>query len=116
MVVSHFLEKELEVLLQPKAAFSNLNPCSGDQVTFINESTTLSGKMTYFGISATIQHPHWKVQKTFVVKQTTNYNVTLTAYLAGGCADSITKGVSIQELPRTCDFSPSLIMPLRIMV
>lgn len=30
--------------------------------------------------------------------------MTLTAYLAGGCADSITKGVSIQELPRTCDF------------
>lgn len=100
-----FLEKELEVLLQPKAAFSNLNPCSGDQVTFINESTTLSGKMTYFwdfsdNTTSTLESP----KKTFVVKQTTNYNVTLTAYLAGGCADSITKGVSIQELPRTCDF------------
>jgi hypothetical protein len=39
-----------------------------------------------------------------VVKQSTNYNITLTAYLAGGCADSITKTVSVQELPRTCDF------------
>jgi hypothetical protein len=38
------------------------------------------------------------------VKQSTNYNITLTAYLAGGCADSITKTVSVQELPRTCDF------------
>ena len=99
------MSKELEILLQPKAAFSNLNPCSGDQVTFINESTTLSGKMTYYwdfsdNTTSTLESP----KKTFVVKQTTNYNITLTAYLAGGCADSITKGVSVQELPRTCDF------------
>ena len=100
-----FVAKELEVLLQPKAAFSNLNPCSGDQVTFINESTTLSGKMTYYwdfsdNTTSTLESP----KKTFVVKQSTNYNITLTAYLAGGCADSITKTVSVQELPRTCDF------------
>ena len=82
-----------------------MNPCSGDQVTFINESTTLSGKMTYYwdfsdNTTSTLESP----KKTFVVKQSTNYNITLTAYLAGGCADSITKTVSVQELPRTCDF------------
>ncbi len=99
------ITKELVVSLQPKAAFSNLNPCSGDQVTFINESTTLSGKMTYYwdfsdNTTSTLESP----KKTFVVKQSTNYNITLTAYLTGGCADSITKTVSVQELPRTCDF------------
>jgi hypothetical protein len=99
------ITKELDVLLQPKAAFSSLNPCSGDPVTFINESTTLSGKMTYYwdfsdNTTSTLESP----KKTFVVKQSTNYNITLTAYLEGGCADSITKTVSVQELPRTCDF------------
>lgn len=102
------LVKELDVLMQPTADFVADPVCSGDELTFLNKSTTASGTMTYaweFGdnTSSTAESP----KKRYNVKQTTAYNVTLVVYLKDGCADSITKAVTIQELPRTCDFVAS---------
>ena len=95
----------LDVLMQPSADFIADPVCSGDELTFLNKSTTASGTMTYaweFGdnTTATTESP----KKRYTVKQTTAYNVTLVVNLKDGCSDSITKAITVQELPRTCDF------------
>lgn len=95
----------LDVLMQPTADFVADPVCSGDELTFLNKSTTASGSMTYaweFGDNTTsnVESP----KKRYSVKQTTAYNVTLVVNLNDGCSDSITKAVTVQELPRTCDF------------
>ena len=102
------LTTEVDVLMQPTADFTADPVCSGDEITFLNKSTTASGTMTYaweFGDNSksTMESP----KKRYTVKQTTAYNVTLVVYLKDGCADSLTKAVTIQELPRTCDFVAS---------
>ena len=98
----------LDVLMQPTADFTADPVCSGDELAFLNKSTTASGTMTYaweFGdnTTATVESP----KKRYTVKQTTAYNVTLVVNLKDGCSDSITKAVTVQELPRTCDFVAS---------
>ena len=99
------ISKTLNVLMQPKADFNADPICSGDEMAFFNKSTTAAGVMSYswdFGdnTTTTVENP----KKRYSVKQTTAYNATLVVYLIDGCADSITKGVTVQELPRTCDF------------
>ncbi|MFZ9572345.1 MAG: PKD domain-containing protein [Bacteroidia bacterium] len=102
------LVEVLDVLMQPTADFTADPVCSGDELSFLNKSTTASGTMSYeweFGdnSSSTAESP----KKRYTVKQTTAYNVTLVVRLKDGCADSLTKAVTIQELPRTCDFVAS---------
>lgn len=102
------ISKTLDVLIQPEASFTADPVCSGDEMFFINKSTASVGKMTYaweFGnnSNSTTENPKMR----YVVKQTTAYNVTLVVNLQGGCSDSITKAVTVQELPRTCDFVAS---------
>jgi PKD repeat protein len=94
--------------MQPTADFTAAPVCSGEELSFLNKSTTASGTMSYeweFGdnSNSTVESP----KKRYTVKQTTAYNVTLVVRLKDGCADSVTKAVTIQELPRTCDFMAS---------
>jgi PKD repeat protein len=98
----------LDILMQPTADFTAAPVCSGEELSFLNKSTTASGTMSYeweFGdnSNSTVESP----KKRYTVKQTTAYNVTLVVRLKDGCADSVTKAVTIQELPRTCDFMAS---------
>jgi len=98
----------LDILMQPTADFTAAPVCSGEELSFLNKSTTASGTMSYeweFGdnSNSTLESP----KKRYTVKQTTAYNVTLVVRLKDGCADSVTKAVTIQELPRTCDFMAS---------
>jgi PKD repeat protein len=97
--------KTLTVATQPKANFSASDVCAGDQVVFVNNTTWPQGDITYnwdFGDNtySTNSDP----SKLYNIVQTTSYNVTLYAYIAGGCADSITQRVTVNEAPRTCDF------------
>jgi parallel beta-helix repeat protein len=99
------VSKDLSVLTQPKASFVASDVCAGDQVIFANNTTWPQGDITYtwdFGDNtySTSSDP----SKLYNIVQTTSYNVTLYAYIAGGCADSITQRVTINEAPRTCDF------------
>jgi len=96
------LSKTVDVLIQPTADFLASPICSGEELSFLNKSTTASGTMSYsweFGdnSTSTLENP----KKQYSVKQTTAYNVTLVVRLKDGCADSITKAVTVQELPRT---------------
>ena len=94
------------MLTQPKAGFSASDVCAGDAVVFVNNTTWPDGQISYswdFG-DGTYSGNSDPV-KYFNVKQTTTYNVTLVASIQGGCADSITQRVIINEAPRTCDFT-----------
>jgi PKD repeat protein len=102
---SSVVTKQLSVLTQPKANFSATDVCAGDQVVFVNNTTWPQGDISYtwdFGdnTSSNSSDP----SKLYNIIQTTSYNVTLYASIAGGCADSITQRVTINESPRTCDF------------
>ncbi len=102
---SDVVSKDLSVLTQPKANFSATDVCAGDQVVFVNNTTWPQGDITYtwdFGDNTTSTNSD--PSKLYNIIQTTSYNVTLYAYIAGGCADSITQRVTINESPRTCDF------------
>ncbi|MFZ9755743.1 MAG: PKD domain-containing protein, partial [Bacteroidia bacterium] len=102
---SQTITKNVNVLTQPKASFAATDVCAGDAVVFVNNTTWPQGDITYtwdFGdnTTSTSSDP----SKTYNVIQTTSYNVTLYAFIKGGCADSITQRVTINEAPRTCDF------------
>ena len=102
---SDVVSKDLSVLTQPKANFSATDVCAGDQVVFVNNTTWPQGDITYtwdFGDNTTSTNSD--PSKLYNIIQTTSYNVTLYAYIAGGCADSITQRVTVNESPRTCDF------------
>jgi PKD repeat protein len=105
---SQSITKDVNVLTQPKASFAASDVCAGDAVIFVNNTTWPQGEISYswdFGdnTASSSSDP----SKTYNVVQTTSYNVTLYAYIKGGCADSITQRVTINEAPRTCDFVAS---------
>jgi PKD repeat protein len=102
---SDITTKNLSVATQPKANFTASDVCAGDQVVFVNNTTWPQGDISYnwdFGDNtySTNSDP----SKLYNIVQTTSYNVTLYAYISGGCADSITQRVTVNESPRTCDF------------
>ncbi|MFZ9755522.1 MAG: PKD domain-containing protein, partial [Bacteroidia bacterium] len=105
---SQTITKDVNVLTQPKASFTASDVCAGDAVIFVNNTTWPQGEISYswdFGdnTTSTSSDP----SKSYSVVQTTSYNVTLYAYIKGGCADSLTQRVTINEAPRTCDFVAS---------
>ncbi len=99
-------QRDLNVLLQPTAAFSVDNPCSGDLASFKNESIPEGINLTYrWDFSDNSQSTVTNPVKSYKVKKTTNFNVTLYANLKDGCSDSFTKSVTVMELPKTCNFT-----------
>jgi PKD repeat protein len=97
--------KDLSVLTQPKANFSATDVCAGDAVVFVNNTTWPQGDISYnWDFGDNTYSVNSDPSKLYNIVQTTSYNVTLYAYIAGGCADSITQRVTVNEAPRTCDF------------
>jgi PKD repeat protein len=106
---SDMVSKLLTVGIQPSAAFSAENTCAGQPMTFVNSTTWPQGDITYLwnfadGNTSTESDPN----HVYNVTATRLFNVTLYAYIAGGCADSITKQVIVNEGPKTCDFDADL--------
>jgi PKD repeat protein len=102
---SDVVTKDLSVATQPKASFAASDVCAGDPVVFVNNTTWPQGDISYtwdFGDNTSSNNSD--PSKLYNIVQTTSYNVTLYAYIAGGCADSITQRVTVNEAPRTCDF------------
>ena len=102
---SSSITKDLNVATQPKVNFSAADVCAGDQVIFVNNTTWPQGDINYtwdFGdnTSSINSDP----SKLYNIVQTTSYNVTLYASIVGGCSDSLTQRVTVNESPRTCDF------------
>jgi PKD repeat protein len=97
--------KKLNVGVEPVVLFNAQNVCAGEAVTFENNSRWPQGDISFswnFGdnTSSTNSDPR-HIYNTSVTK---TYNVTLKASIAGGCEASLTKPVTVNQGPTTCDF------------
>jgi len=98
--------QNFDVLVEPKAQFSAQDVCAGEPVVFSNKSTYAQGEISYKwdfadnSISTESDPIH-----SFNAAVTTTYNVTLIASILGGCSDTSTVKVTVNEGPKTCDFS-----------
>ena len=97
-------KKDLNVGIQPKAAFTAQNVCLGKPMVFDNTSTWPQGDINWLwnfgdGTTSTSSKPVHTYNKAF------SPNVTLYATITGGCTDSVVIPVTIFEGPRTCDFT-----------
>lgn len=103
---SAFLTKELEVGVEPTADFTAADVCSGSPVIFENKTTWEQGDISYswnFGDgNVSAERAPKSLYSTSVTK---TYVVTLTASIAGGCSDIVSKNVTVNEGPKTCDFA-----------
>ncbi len=113
------MTKEVVVGVQPDVSFEVEDRCAGHEVPFTNTTTYTQGNITYLwtfgdGNSSVESAPVHAYSS--VVSQT--YTVKLKANIAGGCADSFSKTVTIQALPTTCNFdivgnpNASKVLPL----
>jgi PKD repeat protein len=97
--------KTLDVLIQPKATFTAQDVCAGQPVVFNNGTTWAQGDISYeWDFSDNTGSTESDPTHAYNVGITTTYNVTLKARIAGGCMDSFTKQITINEGPKTCDF------------
>ena len=97
--------KSLEVLIQPKAYFSAADVCAGQPIVFNNSTSWAQGDISYsWDFSDNTTSTESDPLHTYNVNATTTYNVTLKAKIAGGCLDSFTRQITINEGPKTCDF------------
>lgn len=97
--------KMVNVGVQPLVDFIVEDRCAGSEVPFTNNTTFTQGVITYDwsfgdGNTSTTAAPVHVYGST--VSQT--YTVKLKASIAGGCADSTSKTITIQPLPTTCSF------------
>jgi PKD repeat protein len=100
-----FTTKSLDVLIQPKATFTAQDVCAGQPVVFNNSTTWAQGDISYeWDFSDNTMSTESDPLHTYNVNATTTYNVTLKAKIAGGCLDSFTRQITINEGPKTCDF------------
>jgi PKD repeat protein len=98
--------KTLDVLIQPKATFTAQDVCAGQPVVFNNGTTWAQGDISYeWDFSDNTGSTESDPTHAYNVGITTTYNVTLKARIAGGCMDSFTKQITINEGPKTCDFA-----------
>lgn len=104
------VSRVLSVGIQPTADFNTNDVCAGQQMVFVNRTTWPQGEIRYLwnfadGNTSNDPAPRYTYQG---VTNTRVYNVTLYAFIDGGCADSITKQVTVNEGPRTCDFDAEI--------
>jgi len=100
--------KTIDVGVQPAVNFSVEDRCAGSEVPFANQTTYTQGNITYkwnfgdgnFSSQSAPVHAYGSG-----VSQT--YTVQLKASILNGCSDSISRTVTINPLPTTCNFSIS---------
>ncbi len=98
--------KKLDVLVQPKASYTAQDVCAGSPVAFNNKTTWAQGEISYDwnfsdNTSSTETAPVHMYGNTI----TLSYKVTLIAKIEGGCTDTFIDEVTVNEGPKTCDFT-----------
>ncbi|MCC7298452.1 MAG: PKD domain-containing protein, partial [Bacteroidia bacterium] len=99
------ITKNLSVGVQPNVVFNAQNVCAGDPVVFENNTGWAQGDIAFnwnFGDNTTSTNSD--PQHVYTTSVTKTYNVTLKASIAGGCEAELTKPVTVNQGPTTCDF------------
>ena len=99
------ITKNLNVGVQPNVVFNAQNVCAGDPVVFENNTSWAQGDIAFnwnFGDNTTSTNSD--PQHVYTTSVTKTYNVTLKASIAGGCEAELTKPVTVNQGPTTCDF------------
>lgn len=92
-------------LANPLINFTAENTCAGIPVRFINQTTWAHGGIEYiWDFSDNSQSTLANPEHVFNVSRTTAFNITLKAKISAGCIDSLTKQITVNEGPKTCDF------------
>jgi PKD repeat protein len=99
---SDTLNKKIEIKVQAKAEFEVKDVCENQTALFVNQSQDATGYLWKFGDGQTSQTQNPK--HNYTISTTTTYNVTLVAQVTGGCADSVSKALTINQNPSS-DFS-----------
>jgi PKD repeat protein len=96
------IKKSIVIKPQAKAEFEVKDVCENQTALFTNQSQDATGYLWKFGDGQTsnLQNP----KHNYSISTTTTYNVTLVAQVLNGCADSISKALTINENPSS-DFS-----------
>jgi ACT domain-containing protein len=96
------VNKKIEVKVQAKAEFEVKDVCENQTALFTNQSQDATSYLWKFGDGQTsnLQNP----KHNYSISTTTTYNVTLVAQVLNGCADSISKALTINQNPSS-DFS-----------
>ena len=102
------ISKQVNVGVQPLVAFQVADQCAGTDVPFVNLTNYTQGNIKYtwtFGDnqSSSDASPKHIYSGSSVIAQ--SYTVTLKGEVLGGCADSLTKIVTINPLPTACSFT-----------
>jgi PKD repeat protein len=99
---SDTVKKTIEIKPQASADFTTADGCETDSASFKNLSQDATSYLWKFGDGqkSTKTNPKHKYQ----IASTTTYNVTLVAQVTNGCADSISKALTINQNPSS-DFS-----------
>ncbi len=96
------MNKKIEVKVQAKAEFEVKDVCENETALFTNQSQDATGYLWKFGDGQTSQQENPK--HNYTISTTTTYNVTLVAQVSGGCSDSVSKALTINQNPSS-DFS-----------
>ena len=105
---SSSVTKKLDVLVQPKANYTAQDVCAGSPVAFNNKTTWAQGEISYdWNFSDNTTSTETAPVHMYGNAITLSYKVTLIARIAGGCTDTFIDEVTVNEGPKTCDFTYS---------
>jgi hypothetical protein len=77
-------------------------------MAFSNKTTWAQGDISYdWNFSDNTVSTETAPVHMYANGVTTTYNVTMVAKIAGGCSDTVTERVTVNEGPKTCDFTYS---------
>ncbi|MBC7425103.1 MAG: PKD domain-containing protein, partial [Bacteroidia bacterium] len=103
------IEKNIVVAVQPNAAFTVADICSGKEAVFQNQTTVSEGNLNYtwdFGDGSPVSNISDPLHM-YTVGASQTFNVLLVTNAGGICVDSARSVVTVSEAP-VCDFTTKI--------
>jgi hypothetical protein len=92
------IKKTIDIKPQSKAAFTTADVCENESAVFINKSQDATSYIWKFGdgLNSNVESPK-HLYTIGGVSQT--FNVTLVAFVSGGCSDSVVNALTVNSNP-----------------